>query len=269
MGELEQGPPGIDVTIPSVARMYDYYLGGKDNFAADREAAGKIIAAVPSARDSARRNREFLGRAVRFAAESGIRQFLDIGAGLPTQENVHQVALRTAPDSRVVYVDNDPIVLVHGRALLADNRQTTVIQGDLHDPDAILNDPKLTAHLDLDRPMAVLLVAILHFIPDEDEATSIVARIRERLAPGSLLILSHIYDAGYDDEAIRVGSQVYSRTATGSLSARSPERVAAYFAGMELVEPGVVPVESWRPEIDDIAINPAPSGVLGAVARMP
>ena len=177
MGELEQGPPGIDVTIPSVARMYDYYLGGKDNFAADREAAGKIIAAVPSARDSARRNREFLGRAVRFAAESGIRQFLDIGAGLPTQENVHQVALRTAPDSRVVYVDNDPIVLVHGRALLADNRQTTVIQGDLHDPDAILNDPKLTAHLDLDRPMAVLLVAILHFIPDEDEATNIVAPV--------------------------------------------------------------------------------------------
>jgi O-methyltransferase involved in polyketide biosynthesis len=268
MGEAEQAPAGIDTTVASVARMYDYYLGGKDNFAVDREAAEKIIALVPTAREGARRNREFLGRAVRFAAESGIRQFLDIGAGLPTQQNVHQVALGVAPDSRVVYVDNDPIVLAHGRALLADNDNTTVVAGDLRDPDAILSDPQVTGHLDLSRPVAVLLVAILHFVPDDDKAAGIVARLRARLAPGSMLILTHIYNPGFDEATVRAGGEVYSGTSTGSLTARTPEHLAGYLSGMEIVEPGVVPVESWRPDYDP-AIEAGPSGVLGAVGRMP
>ncbi len=266
--EAERAPAGIDVTVPSVARMYDYYLGGKDNFAADREAADKIIALIPGARDGARRNREFLGRAVRFAAESGIRQFLDIGAGLPTQQNVHQVAQGVAPESRIVYVDNDPIVLAHGRALLADNDRTTVVAGDLRDPDAILADPQVTGLLDLSRPVALLLVAILHFIPDDAEAAAITARLRSRLVSGSMLIVTHIYNPGFDEATVRAGSEVYSGTATGSLCARTPEHLADWLSGMEIVEPGVVPVESWRPDYDP-AIDAVPSGVLGAVGRMP
>jgi O-methyltransferase involved in polyketide biosynthesis len=248
--------------------MYDYFLGGKDNFAADRDAADKIISLVPTAREGARRNREFLGRAVRFVAGSGIRQFLDIGAGLPTRENVHEVAHRVAPDAQVVYVDNDPIVLVHGRALLADNPRTTVVRGDLHDPDAILTDPEVTARIDFTRPVAVLLVAILHFVPDDAEVARIVARLRERLAPGSYLILSHVYNPGHDARTVREGAKVYAKTGTGSLSARDAGQLTEYFTGMKLLEPGVVPVEIWRPEYDDLAITPVGSGVLGAVGQV-
>src|SRR5690606_14751785 len=153
--DMEQAPPGIDPTVPSVARIYDYVLGGKDNFAVDREAAEKLLRASPNAREEALANRRFIGRAVRFLVGNGIRQFLDIGAGLPTQENVHEVALRAATESRIVYVDNDPIVLVHARELLADDRQTIAVEGDLREPEGILNNPEVTGHLDFSRPIGL------------------------------------------------------------------------------------------------------------------
>src|SRR5437868_9175230 len=166
MSETERALPGIDPKTPSVARIYDYYLGGKDNYASDREAAEQILTMMPDGRRIARENRGFLGRAVQHLAESGITQFLDIGAGLATQENVHQVALAANPDAKIVYVDHDPIVLIHARALLADNPSTTVLEGDLHDPKAILD--AAAQHLDLTKPDADILPAILHFIPDDD-----------------------------------------------------------------------------------------------------
>src|SRR5437868_12949919 len=196
MSTIEQAPVGVDPSVPSTARIYDYLLGGKDNFASDRAAAEAVLNMLPESRQMAKDNRAFLGRAVRHLAESGITQYLDIGAGLPTQENVHQIALAANPDAQIVYVDNDPIVLVHARALLADNPNTHVLEGDLHDPKAILE--AATALLDFTKPIAVILAAILHFFPDDDETYRVVGDLRARLAPGSALAISHIY-AGDDD----------------------------------------------------------------------
>src|SRR5437868_15508908 len=181
MSTIEQAPVGVDPSVPSTARIYDYLLGGKDNFASERAAAEAVLNMLPESRQMAKDNRAFLGRAVRHLAESGITQYLDIGAGLPTQENVHQVALAANPDARIVYVDNDPTVLVHARALLADNPNTTVLEGDLNDPKAIIE--AATALLDFTKPVAVILAAILHFIPDTDETYRIVDDLRARLAP--------------------------------------------------------------------------------------
>src|SRR5581483_6506441 len=171
--------------IPSVARMYDYYLGGKDNFAADRQAAEQVIAAMPYVLQFTRANRAFLARAVTLMARQGVRQFLDLGSGLPTQENTHEVAQRVAEESRVVYVDNDPIVLTHARALLAGNDRTVVVQADLRDPRGVLDHPDVRGTLDLDRPVGVLLLAMLHFVTDDELASSIVTQLREALAGGS------------------------------------------------------------------------------------
>ncbi|MEU6999094.1 SAM-dependent methyltransferase [Nonomuraea sp. NPDC046570] len=266
MSDTERAPAGIDPTIPSVARIYDYYLGGKDNFAADRAAADKIIKLVPNSREVARDNRDFLGRAVRYLAGSGIRQFLDIGTGLPTQENVHEVALAAAPDSRVVYVDNDPIVLTHARALLADNASTIVVNGDMHEPDAIIE--AAAGHLDFAEPVAVLLVAVLHFLPDDEETYRIVEGIRARLAPGSALVVSHVYAGDHTAETIKEGAAVYARTATGSLTGRGPEQVARYFEGLRILEPGIVPVEAWRPDYDEVKVDLVKPGILCAIGEV-
>ncbi|MFC7650675.1 SAM-dependent methyltransferase [Streptosporangium lutulentum] len=211
--------------------MYDYYLGGKDNFAADRAAAQKIIDLAPDAPEKARANRAFLGRTVRYLAAQGIRQFVDIGASLPTQENVHQVALAEHPDSRIVYVDNDPVVLTHARALLADNPNTLVVEGDVHAPQAILDHPDVQAHLDFDRPVATLLLAVLHFVQDDEEANRIVASLRERLVPGSHLVISHIYPGNHLAETIRAGARIYDTT-TASLTGRSLTQIAATSPGI-------------------------------------
>ncbi|MDR8409891.1 SAM-dependent methyltransferase [Nonomuraea sp. 3-1Str] len=252
MSDLDRvPPPGVDTRVPSVARMYDYYLGGKDNFAADREAAEKMIELGlrmgNDARQIARANRGFLGRAVRLLAERGITQFVDIGAGLPTQDNVHQVAQRYAQGSRVVYVDNDPIVLVHARALLARDPDVLAVAGDLKDPDAILDDPEVTAHIDFSRPYAVLLVAVLHFVTDDAEAAAVVARIRERLTPGSYLVLSHLYEGNATDDMAHAGQKVYSGTTSGGLARRGYDQIASYFDGLEPLPPGIVPVDAWDP----------------------
>ena len=272
MTERGHVPEGIDPTIPSVARMYDYYLGGKDNFPADREAAERIVQlslqSGSDVREVARANRNFLMRAVQHVAESGVRQFLDIGTGLPTQDNVHQVALRTAPDSKVVYVDNDPIVLVHARALLADNPETVVISGDLHDPKPILD--AAAAHLDFTRPVAIITAAILHFFPDDDEVARIIATLRDALVPGGYLILTHGYiepEAGEPDK-VDEARDVYRRSTSGSIAWRDRETVRGYFDGLRLLDPGVVPAQDWRNDDPYTPPGLTKGGVLGAVGRL-
>ncbi|MEV0614405.1 SAM-dependent methyltransferase [Nonomuraea sp. NPDC050404] len=272
MSAAEPNLPGVDPTVPSVARMYDYYLGGKDNFPSDRAAAEKIIAIVPEVRETARDNRAFIGKAVRFMAEQGVRQFLDIGAGLPTQENVHEVAQRIMPDARVAYVDNDPIVLVHARALLADDSNIIAVRGDITDPAAILADPEITAHLDFARPIGLLMSAVLHFVPGDQQVGDIVKTLRGPLVPGSNLLISHFYAPDADNPKVRAGQQVYKGTKPGALVARSQGQIAAYFDGLTLLEPGIVPVKSWRPESEpdrQAEIDMTVPQLVGAVGRLP
>ncbi|MEU0564282.1 SAM-dependent methyltransferase [Nonomuraea sp. NPDC005983] len=265
---MEQEPPGFDPTTPNVARLYDYYLGGKDHFPADREAAERLLKVAPEVRAAARANRAFLGRAVRFLADSGITQFLDIGTGLPTQGNVHEVARAVAPDSRVVYVDRDPVVLVHARALLAEDDTTRVVQGDLRKPEEILKNPDLLDFIDFTKPVGVLLVAIMHFISKSDDPHRIVATLREAMAPGSFLVMSHgTSDARAD--AVRKGTEVY-RASTSPLSLRSRQQVEELFEHFDLVDPGVVWLPEWRPDqadTIDFVNGPESSLILCGVAR--
>jgi SAM-dependent methyltransferase len=251
--------------VPNVARMYDYYLGGKDNFAADRAAGDQVVAAMPNVLAFTRANRRFLARAVTLLARQGIRQFLDIGSGLPTQENTHEIAQRTVPGSRVVYVDNDPVVLVHGRALLADNPHTTVVRADLRDPKGIIDHPELRTQLDFDQPVAVLLLAILHFIPDDANPARIVATLRESLAPGSYLVITHGHAGRVSKDVENQVRDAYSGTAAGDIIPRSPEQILGYFEGMDVLEPGVVPVEAWRPEVGPVPIDLAKPGFFAVV----
>ncbi|ACZ85027.1 SAM-dependent methyltransferase [Streptosporangium roseum] len=273
----ERVPQEVDPTTPSVARMYDYYLGGKDNFIADREAAERVIAIVPAIREFTRDNRDFLIRVVTHLAEQGIKQFLDIGAGLPTQRNVHEVALEVAPDARIVYVDNDPVVLAHARALLADNPGTIVVQADLRDPGSILDHPEVRAHLDYTRPFAILLLAILHFLPDDEEAAEVVGRLRRALPPGGYLAVSHAVAGTSSSEAVReakagqvrAADKVYSATPSGGFTTRPLPRIAAYLDGLDVLEPGLVPVDAWRPEDPGTEPDFTKPGLAGVVARVP
>jgi O-methyltransferase involved in polyketide biosynthesis len=258
----------VDPTTPNVARMYDYYLGGKDNFSADREAAERIMKIMPHAAEWVRSNRGFLVRAVRSLAETGVRQFIDLGTGLPTQDSVHQVAGRVSPDARVVYVDVDPVVVSHGRALLAADDQSTVIQADLRHPDKILEHPETRALIDFDRPVGILLVAVLQFIPGDREAREVVARLRAAAAPGSFLVISHVTADDVAPDVASEGRRIYSTTSLGSITPRSPAQVASLFEGTELLEPGLVGVDHWRAGRPPPGA-PLPLGFLGGVARTP
>lgn len=236
---------GLDFSTPNVARMYDYYLGGKDNFAADRACAEKVLSNYPELRTVVRENRAFLSRAVRFLAEhAGICQFLDIGAGLPTMENVHEVAQAVVPHARIVYVDYDPVVCSHARALLAKAETVTAVQADLREPDTILKDPETQRLIDFSQPVAVLLVAILHFVPDDDDPYQIVGRLRDATVPGSHLVLSH---AGSEDLPTRAREAAveYNR-ATAQIWFRTRDEVLRFFEGFDLVDPGLVGVHAWR-----------------------
>ncbi|MDT0266763.1 SAM-dependent methyltransferase [Streptomyces sp. DSM 44915] len=235
---------------PHSARMYDYLLGGKDHYTVDAEAAEAALAPFPLLRTAARENRAFLGRAVRhLVREAGIRQFLDLGSGLPTAENVHQVAQRVDPLSRVVYVDNDPIVLVHGSALLARDALTAVIQGDIRQPEAVLSDPQVRSLLDFEQPMGVLAVAVLHFVSDEEDPEGLVGTLREAVAPGSHFILSHA-TADIAPEAA-MGVQRAYRAQGVPLTLRDRDRFTGLFEGLSLIDPGVQVVCDWRN--DDVA----------------
>jgi SAM-dependent methyltransferase len=250
--------------------MSDYYLGGKDNFAADRAAADAVIQAVPEIRTIAVAARAFLGRAVRYLVDQGIRQFIDIGAGLPTQENVHQVAQRAAPESRVVYVDNDPIVLLHARALLDENENTTVVEGDVKRPQEILADPRLRKLVDLDRPVGVLLNSILHYLAHGEKPKEIVTTIRDSIAPGSYVSITHLVTPP-EGEVMDDILGIYKSALKGNANAgwrRTPEDVRGFFEGMELVEPGFVDVTRWRPDESPKA-EQAGVYVYGGIARRP
>jgi hypothetical protein len=265
----EWAPPGIDTRSPSIARMYDYYLGGKDNFAVDREAAGKLLAIAPEIAEISRQNRAFLGRVVRFLADAGVRQFIDIGTGLPTQNNVHQVAQVHAPEARVVYVDNDPIVLAHARALLADNPQTVVVDADLLRPDAILGHPAIHEHIDFDQPVAVLLIAILHFFADDDGPYDIVAKLREALPSGGYLAISHVVSE-VNPQAIDAAQEVYRSFLKRSGDARRTRAdILRFFDGLELADPGLVYVSDWRPDDTDTSADVKEAWIVGGVARKP
>jgi hypothetical protein len=260
-------PPGLDITAPRAARVYDYLLGGKNHFEADRQTAAAVLQSSPFARVSARENRAFLGRAVRYlAAEAGIRQFLDIGTGLPTASNVHEVAQDIAPSSRVLYADNDPMVLAHARALLtsAPEGRTAYINADLRDPAAILSDPVTRDVLDFSQPIALMLVAILHFVPDEDKPDEILTSLLDALPSGSYLVASHATaEHSQVDEAVRA-----YRDASIPMSLRdSADFARLAFSGLELVPPGVVLVSEWR--ADNAGPRPLSREVnyYGGVAR--
>ncbi|MFD0687641.1 SAM-dependent methyltransferase [Actinomadura fibrosa] len=241
----EYAPPGIDVSSPSPARIYDVFLGGKDNFAIDRAAAKVATDAGPDVPRAARENRAFLGRAVRFAVESGITQFIDLGTGLPTLGNVHEVAQALDPAARVVYVDNDPIVLVHARALLPPSDTTIVIQADVREPAGILENPRVRELIDFDKPVAVLMLAILHFAED-DEVRDIIGTFRNAMVPGSLLVVSHSTVEGHPES----GDEVVKawKNATVQIHSRNRDEITAFFEGFDLLEPGVVWVPEWRPD---------------------
>ena len=261
-----RGIYGIDAKAAHQARVYDYWLGGKDNFEADRIAGEEAIGAYPGIRASARANRAFLARSTRYlAAEAGIRQFLDIGTGLPTADNTHEVAQSIAPRSRIVYVDNDPLVLSHARALLTSSPQgvTAYLDADLRDPDKILQQAAGT--LDFAQPVAIMLLAILHYIPDLAEAQRIVARLISAVPSGSYLIISHAASDISAEEMAEMIRRMNQRLAEGNHVGRPREVVAQFFDGLELLEPGVVRVTDWRPESK--ADAQGPTSLWGGVAR--
>jgi hypothetical protein len=264
----EWAPPGMDIERPSAARMYDYYLGGSHNFAADRRAAEQVLAAIPDVTVGVKANRAFLRRAVRFMAGKGISQFLDIGSGIPTVGNVHEVAQAAVPDARVVYVDLDPVAVAHSREILAGDPRTTVVREDLRHPQRILEHPELRRVLDLDRPVGLMLVAVLHFISDEEDPAQLVAALQRRLAPGSYVAISHgsaVVQPGLAQE----GERVYRNTAT-PLTLRDPDRVETFFAGLRLVEPGVVWAPQWHPDSpQEVGPNPHGTGMVTGVAVKP
>ena len=266
MGRPDWVPEGIDVTVPSAARMYDYALGGYHNFAVDREFVDRIERIRPGAMLSAHANRAFLGRAVRWLAGAGIRQFLDIGSGIPTLGNVHEVAERAAPGARVLYVDIDPIAVAHSRAILAGNPRVSVLQADLREPVAIVDDPEATRVLDFAEPVAVVLAAVLHFIPDADDPGAILVRLREVLVSGSYLVVSHGTEVADLEDKLETFRKLYEQTPT-PFHLRSHEQLAQLLSGLEIVEPGIVSVREWHPDPGD-EDGPDPAQ-LAAVARKP
>ena len=248
-GGSKTGPLPFDTTKANQARIYNYLLGGKDNYAADRAVADATLALYPDAAFTARANRAFLGRAVRYlAGEAGIRQFLDIGTGIPTAGNTHEVAQAIAPETRVVYVDYDPIVLAHARALLDSHEAgaTEYIEADLRDTGTIL--ARAAGFLDFTKPVAITMVALLHALPDSDDPYGIVARLLDTVPSGSYLAISHVASDLLDQETTQSLADSWNSKAQQHLTWRSREQVARFFAGMDLVEPGLVPVEDWRPE---------------------
>jgi hypothetical protein len=264
---------GIDLQLdrPHSARMYDYYLGGYTNFPADREAAGKAITAFPSALVAARANRRFMQRSTRCLAGAGLSQFLDIGTGIPTSPNLHEVAQGVTPAARVVYADNDPIVLAHAAALLRGTPQgrTAYAPGDVTDPEALLHSPDVRRTLDLDRPVALSLNALLHFVPGDRSAHEIVEYFKKELAPGSALSITHV-TADFAPEAIGPVVQVYNSAGT-PVQSRTLSEFTAFFEGWTLMEPGVASTQRWRPDPEDSlgGITDAEASCYAAVARKP
>jgi hypothetical protein len=275
MTDEEWVPTGVDPTVPSVARVYDWMLGGKDNFAVDRMVAQKALEITPDGPEAGRAGRAFLRRVVRhLVADQGITQFIDVGSGLPTQGNVHQIAKESDPQAKVVYVDNDPIVLAHGRALLADGGSATVIQADLREPNAILQHPEVRRFIDFERPIGLLLFAILHHLSDDEDPAGIARTMIDALPSGSWVAISHFRDPGEaQPEASRKAREVeklFNQT-LGTGRWRSDEEILTYLDGLELAEPGLVPVADWRPDPDEPPSEQTDTyhTFAGALARKP
>ncbi|MFC6016305.1 SAM-dependent methyltransferase [Plantactinospora solaniradicis] len=271
MSETARPAGRVDTNMAHPARRYNYWLGGKDNFAADRASGDQVAAVFPTVRRAARENRAFLQRAVGFLArEAGIRQFLDIGTGLPTVDNTHDVAQRIAPQSRIVYVDNDPLVMAHARALLTSSAEgaSVYIERDLRDPGSILEAPELHATLDLRQPVGLTLLAILHFVRDFEDPYGVVARLVDAMPSGSYVVMSHGTYDGVPAETVTKLEE--ANAASGGLSRpRSRTEFTRFLDGLELVEPGVVPIGDWRPSPGTRPPEPADICMYGAVARIP
>ncbi len=258
-------PPEIYTTQPSVARVYDAILGGKDNFAVDRAVAAEAVATMGDRGNGARLNRAALGRAVRYMALQGVDQFLDLGSGLPTVQNTHQIAQTINPAARVVYVDNDPSVFLHGKALLADDASTTVVLADIRTPDALLSSPDVCGLLDFGKPLGLILNAVIHHVLDEEDPHGIVSRYKEALAPGSYVQLTHFCD---ESPEARANADVLRRS-LGRGQVRSREEIARFFDGLELVQPGLVFLASWQPDTLPNELEPGSTLMLCGVGRKP
>jgi S-adenosyl methyltransferase len=263
----EWAPREYDISVPSSARMYDYWLGGKDNFAVDRQMAEFFLTQIPSLRDMAKENRNFVHRATQFVIGEGVRQFIDIGTGIPTSPNLHETAQGMAPDARVAYIDSDPVVLAHSRALMvsSDHGTVTFVDADLRDPVGVLSVPDLVRVIDLSQPVALMLIAVLMLISDDEKPYDTVATLRDAMPSGSFLTITHP-TADFDPAAM--GAVTAAATGGGmTFQPRSHDEVAQFFGDWELVSPGLVPVLSWRPEHEPA--DPKAAYYWSGIARKP
>jgi hypothetical protein len=266
-GDDDWEPPTVDTSKPHIARVYDYWLGGKNHFAADRAAGDEAVRAYPDMAESCRENRGFLRRAVELLATDGIRQFLDVGTGLPSASNTHEVAQAVAPSSRIVYVDNDPIVLAHARALLSSHPDgaTGYLDADARDTDTILE--RAAGLLDFSQPIAVMLISVLQLIPDEDDPYQLVANLMKAVPAGSYLVITHVAsDLQQRSPGVNAAAAALSQLMPHRVTPRSQEQIAGFFSGLTLLEPGVVPAQDWRPEGDPAGRR---SAMRGGVALKP
>jgi S-adenosyl methyltransferase len=259
-------PAGVDLTRASAARMYDYYLGGAHNFAVDRELARKALALFPDGQLIAQANRAFLHRVVRYMMDQGVRQFLDIGSGIPTAGNVHEIAQQHAPDAKVLYVDHDPVAVAHSELILQDNPNALALEADFRQPDDIIASPQLKELFDLERPVGVLLIALLHFVAVEDRPELAIRKLRDLVPAGSYLAIAQGTGEGRYAEGEKL-ADLYRSTAT-PITYRDRDQIRALFDGWELVEPGVVWLPEWHPDWpDDVGQNPAEVLLAGGVGK--
>jgi len=266
MAELSLAPAGVEKDRPSVARLYDFLLGGHHNYAADRELGRRLLQVEPNARHIMGQNRAFLGRAVRYLLKAGIDQFIDLGSGIPTRENVHEIAHRGNPEARVVYVDNDACVVAHSKHLLGGDPLASVINADLRDPDAVLQHPEVRRLIGGDQPVGLLMVTVLHFVPDADDPFGIVRKFAESLAPGSYLVISHATHESSPDTVAEV-ADLYNRSATTSVHPRSGQEITRLFEGFDLVDPGLVYLPLWRHD-GQVPANPEQAWFYAGVGRL-
>ncbi len=267
--ELSWVPPGVDTKRANAARVYDYLLGGSHNFLADQDVGRAIAAVDPNVRMMARANREFLGRAVRFLAGVGIGQFIDIGSGIPTEGNVHEVAQQADPGARVAYVEIDPVAIAHSKAILAGSENAAIIAADLREPEKILADDTIARLIDLGRPAGLLLVSVLPFISDAEDPWRIVATLRDALAPGSYLVLCHATDESRPT-VVQAAEKMYNRSVSTQAHVRSRAAILRFFDGFELVDPGLVNMPLWRPgSPDDVPDDPGNFWALVGVGQKP
>jgi SAM-dependent methyltransferase len=270
---MTDGDPVIDTSKPSIARVYDYALGGKDNFEVDRQVLTNMLSIDPEMPTLAKEHRLWSRKVVRWLAdEVGIEQFLDCGSGLPTMENTHQAAQRANPDARVLYVDNDPVVIAHGRALLEDNQNTLFMNADLRHPDDLLDNRAVDRFLDLEQPVAMIQCATIHHVDKLEEQQSIMARYVDRLASGSYVVLTHVHNPGDGGEVSRLAEQMEAayQSTNATTHWRPHEEIETLFDGLELIEPGLVPLHRWWPSGPATStVRPILDLVLGGVGRKP